>query len=185
MGVTLVEVLVAMAIVVLLATLSYPALVRAIESGKRTRSLSQMRQLHVALMLYCDSQSGEGPNRLGLPHWFLAFVRENQIPPALLRTGGSGWQRPGRPGGDAYTWMVPNLNPSGEADVENGPTHTTWLKHIETRAGNPILLLDATYPLRTEFMQTRRVAGLYFDGHIETRFYSGSPGRHAPWEGSQ
>ena len=183
-GLSLTEVLVVMSIVLLLASLAYPALMKGIESAKISRSRSNMRQLHVALTLYVNDQDGEGPNRLGLPHCWQVFIDSQHIPTSLLRTGGTGWQQgPGRSGGDAYTWMVPNVLPGfpGYSDLP-GSERYKWLRHVEATQGNPVLLLDATFPLRTGWMESKRLFGLYFDGHIETRTFTGNVTDHQRWE---
>ncbi len=60
---TLIEILVVISIVVLLMGISVPALSRARENAKRTKCLSNVRQLGIALRLYADSHEGRVPPR--------------------------------------------------------------------------------------------------------------------------
>lgn len=62
-GFTLIEILVVISIIGLLMGLSVPVLSRAREYAKRTKCLSNVRQLQVALQLYMDSDDGRVPPR--------------------------------------------------------------------------------------------------------------------------
>ena len=62
-GFTLIELLVVISIIGLLMGISIPALSRARENAKRTKCLSNVRQLRVALQLYTDSDDGRVPPR--------------------------------------------------------------------------------------------------------------------------
>jgi len=171
-------------IVVFLATISYPTLSRAIEAAKITRSKSNLKQIQLAVAMYCQSQDGEGPNLLGLPATWSALELESKLDPSLMRTGGASWQHPeSGAGGDAYTWMVPNVAPGYPGFLDTpGSERDVWKKHVETTLGNPVLLLDATFPGHTGWLQSKRVIGMYFDGHISVRRYPGSVTYHRQWE---
>ena len=60
---TLIELLVVVAIIAILAALLLPALRQAKERGKRAVCVSNLRQLHVALMMYADDNAGWLPIR--------------------------------------------------------------------------------------------------------------------------
>jgi prepilin-type N-terminal cleavage/methylation domain-containing protein/prepilin-type processing-associated H-X9-DG protein len=62
-GFTLVELLVVISIIGLLMGLSVPVLSRARENARRTKCLSNVRQLRIALQLYADSHDGRVPPR--------------------------------------------------------------------------------------------------------------------------
>jgi prepilin-type N-terminal cleavage/methylation domain-containing protein len=62
-GFTLVEILVVVSIIGLLIGLSLSALSRAREYAKRTKCLSNIRQLRIALQTYVDSHDGRVPPR--------------------------------------------------------------------------------------------------------------------------
>ena len=62
-GFTLVELLVVISIISLLIGLSVPALSKARENARRTKCLSNVRQLRVALQMYADSHDGRVPPR--------------------------------------------------------------------------------------------------------------------------
>lgn len=62
-GFTLIELLVVISIIGLLMGLSVPALSRARENARRTKCLSNVRQLRIALQMYADSHDGRVPPR--------------------------------------------------------------------------------------------------------------------------
>ncbi len=62
-GFTLVELLVVISIISLLIGLSVPALSKARENARRTKCLSNVRQLRIALQMYADSHDGRVPPR--------------------------------------------------------------------------------------------------------------------------
>jgi prepilin-type N-terminal cleavage/methylation domain-containing protein len=178
-GFTLVEMLVVISIIALLASLSAPALWAAKERAKETRSLNNMRQIHVALMLYCDSQPEDGPLGLGLPPQFFALIVAHKIPKALTRTGGSTWKSPTQD--PLYTWMPPNL------DTDTSGLMPRWKQHLRMTQNNPVFLLDETYPGTNTpgAFSMKKATGMYFDGHIEKRRTRGSLSQYELWENAQ
>jgi prepilin-type N-terminal cleavage/methylation domain-containing protein/prepilin-type processing-associated H-X9-DG protein len=62
-GFTLIELLVVISVISLLIGISVPALSRARENARRTKCLSNVRQLRIALQLYADSCDGRIPPR--------------------------------------------------------------------------------------------------------------------------
>lgn len=62
-GFTLVELLVVISVIGILMGLSIPALFRARENAKRTKCLSNVKQLRVALQLHTDTHDGRVPPR--------------------------------------------------------------------------------------------------------------------------
>ncbi len=61
-GFTLIEVLIVIAIVSVLATILFPALVAARRTAHRVSCLNNLRQLHVAFTLYADDHDGACPS---------------------------------------------------------------------------------------------------------------------------
>ncbi len=71
-GITLVEVLVVLAIVAIVAGLTYPSVRRASEGAKVSASMLRGKQIHMALMLYREDSGGETgtygePSTMNLP----------------------------------------------------------------------------------------------------------------------
>ncbi|MFC1634744.1 type II secretion system protein [Planctomycetota bacterium] len=62
-GFTLIEILVVISVIALLMGISVPALSRVREQAKRTKCLSNVRQLQIALQLYADSYENRVPPR--------------------------------------------------------------------------------------------------------------------------
>jgi len=61
-GLTLLELLVVVAIIVILAALLFPVLSRAREAGRKAACLSNLRQIGLAFALYVDDWDGSFPN---------------------------------------------------------------------------------------------------------------------------
>ena len=59
-GFTLIELLVVMGVIAILATITIPAMSNALESGRRTKCLSQMKQVGIATALYAGDVTRQG-----------------------------------------------------------------------------------------------------------------------------
>ena len=68
-GFTLIELLVVIAIIAILAAMLLPGLARAKESASRTRCLSNLKQLELALKIYVDENRTLLPPRSDLIRW--------------------------------------------------------------------------------------------------------------------
>jgi prepilin-type N-terminal cleavage/methylation domain-containing protein len=66
---TLIELLVVIAIIAILAAMVLPALARAKSSAHRTKCMSNLKQLQLALKLYVDENRGLFPPRSDLVRW--------------------------------------------------------------------------------------------------------------------
>lgn len=80
-GFTLVELLVVIAVIALLAALLLPALKNARKSAKRAACVSQIRQIHIGLMLYTDDYAG------GMPSLQYTSARLNYLGTAAQPSG--------------------------------------------------------------------------------------------------
>lgn len=166
---TLLEILVVVAIIALIASLAYPAFVSAKESAKRSRSMSNMRQLSLALNLYCENEPGEGPNRLGLPHQPNVWYRT--LPDELLVSGGSYDLGGNLVARAVYVCLIPWWNNDGSP----GPSgdHARWPSYVEETGRNPVCIIDPSYPGNLGVMKARRTMGVALDGSVRTKWISG------------
>lgn len=165
---TLVEVLCVVSIVGLLAALLFPVFQQAIVASTRTRAISNMRELHVAALLYVE-QNGEEPGMLvGVPSG-ISFLRSGQLD-ALMLTGG---------------WEGGSL---GNMPVLADPDPLPWQGHVERCNGNPVVFFDGTHDWapRSRWPQEpfapKRGSAIYFDGHVESRISQKRPDDPAFWE---
>lgn len=70
---TLIELLVVIAILGLLAALIVPAISKALASARLTKSISNVRQIHMGFMLYVEDHNGVFPSSdFGDPDWWMA-----------------------------------------------------------------------------------------------------------------
>jgi prepilin-type N-terminal cleavage/methylation domain-containing protein len=174
-GFTLVEALVVASVLVLLASLLFPVLAQAKRNAKMSRSMTQMHQIHVALMMYVDGQAESGADGLGLPPGIGELASATRLDPNLLRTGGSDWKLPGEPA--VYTWMPPRPHvPGDEGRIP------LWREHLLRTRQNPVILLDETFSPTTDHFSNKLGQGLYYDGHIARKWASGSLAVYTVWE---
>src|SRR5947207_3320641 len=68
-GFTLIELLVVIAIIAILAAMLLPALARAKESANRTKCMSNLKQMQLALKIYVDDNRGLFPVRSDIVRW--------------------------------------------------------------------------------------------------------------------
>lgn len=87
-GFTLIEVLTAIAIIAVVAAISFPVIVRAKESAYKTKSASNMKQVFYAIELYSQEYNGSTVGtmeQMGLPPWpteeFLGKAVHDMYPP--------------------------------------------------------------------------------------------------------
>ena len=172
-GFTLIESLVVISIIVLLFSLLLPVFQAAKWQVKKTRSMSNMRQIHIALMLYCEDYEGGGPDGLGLPPSGATLMREESLPMSVFQTGGVPYIAPQYPA--VFTWMPP----AGPTAQEQLPS---WLEHVERTGRNPIVLIDETFNHEYSPFVTHYAHGIYLDGHIEKRWHRGALTQFKIWE---
>ena len=63
LGFTLIELLVVIAIIAILAAILFPVFSRVREKAKETNCLSNIKQIAMAVIQYCDDHDGYGPTR--------------------------------------------------------------------------------------------------------------------------
>ncbi len=87
-GFTLLEVLTAIAIIAIVAAIAFPVIAKAKDSAFKAKSVSNMRQVHLALEIYSQEHNGstEGTmEAMGLPPWpsteFLGNTVKDMYPP--------------------------------------------------------------------------------------------------------
>lgn len=173
LGITLVETLVVVSIMVLLISLAFPVFQNVKWNVKRSRSVSQMRQIHLAIMLYANDNGADGALNLGLPPELVTLKKIQKVPDELFNTGGSSWKLPGqRP---VYTWMPPLPN-TPESNV------VLWKEHVARTEGNPVIFIDETFNRDFGMFDTKSAFGIYYDGHVANRKARGFLSKYSLWE---
>jgi type II secretory pathway pseudopilin PulG len=165
-GVTLLEVVCVATILAALLAISLPALARVKERAKLARSMSNMRQIHVALMVYVEQHDGTLES---LPYDFTSLREMTGLPKELLHTGGRPVV-PGEPHSDVYRYMWP----SRLARSEDYRQH--WQAYVSATQGNPVLIIDDTFPnsdVVGPFVTTSHY-GLFWSGQVAHRRYGGT-----------
>lgn len=110
-GITLIEVLIAIAVIAVLAAITTPAILKALFRAKIATSLSNLRQLHLATKLYQLEYSGAvtygDRYSMGLPDNYVDGLKPYGVPYRLLLS----------PCG---------YHPQGVGGVENAWSNTWW-----------------------------------------------------------
>ncbi len=71
-GITLIEVIVCVTIIMIVAAITYPVVVNAKDGALKTKSISNMRQVYLALEIYAQEHNGTPTGTMesmGLPPW--------------------------------------------------------------------------------------------------------------------
>ena len=102
---TLIELLVVMVIIALLVGLLLPALGRAREEARKTQCRSNMRQIGLAMMMYCNDNSGYTPQVLGEVATGPGGVREHRFLPTENFAGG----RLSAGSGRTHAYIIPKV----------------------------------------------------------------------------
>ena len=78
-GFTLIELLVVIAIIAVLASIMFPVLTRAREQARVSVCASNMKEIYMALAMYCDSSNGFLPDSKPI-NFYVAFTHPGQVP---------------------------------------------------------------------------------------------------------
>lgn len=188
---TLIEMLVVIGIIVTLAALALPAIVKARESSRSAQCMSNLRQLGVAIIRYHDVQKSYPPYRIEDPasvnaygvarprwQWLMSDYtgRPAQNPDAILAAGVADPTYTSVPL-DNDIFLCPSLIAADGASIRNGAYGYNFLY-----LGNSRNLIDGdvatpylNYPIRSVPDQARTIAfgdsrggGLPHGGHSMT-----------------
>jgi len=175
-GISLVEVLIAISIVGILSAIAYPVFIDAKRRGAIAHSISNLKQIHVALSLYREEirggtapSGGDETTSLGLP----PSLANLNLPLSVLRTGG----QPSGTSPGVYTYVV--LIP--ERDRKSFPEETqymnAWKDYVKDVGERAVVLVDETQgsvPNSSKAFRTTRTAiGLRLEGSVETKSMRG------------
>jgi prepilin-type N-terminal cleavage/methylation domain-containing protein len=138
-GFTLIEVIVCVGIVAIVAAITYPVIVKAKEGGLKTKSISNMRQVHIALELYAQENNGSPTGTMeamGLPPWptakYLGEAVKEMYPPLRPTLG----------------WNSYSYNPMPSEIDQREPN---WAEYTAEVGGSAVVICDPFFnPLRTE-----------------------------------
>ncbi len=106
---TLLELLVAVAIIAILAALLFPAFSRARERGRVAKAISELHQIGVALQMYADDNDGAFPPARTFCAGAMGQIDDyNELPPELSKMGylPKRFYDPFNPG-RAYKYLAP------------------------------------------------------------------------------
>jgi type II secretory pathway pseudopilin PulG len=175
---TLLELIVVIATLLLLAALCTPVFLKVRAEAARANSISQMRQIGIALSLYRGEYEGAGGDSmsgLGMPPSFLALGKWAKFPEKLWDTGGPP-PAPNVP--PRYTWIVPAPNEDN--------ARPSWAEYVAKDGEQAVPLLDETQgnemDARFHPFVVHRILGLHLDGHVESRAGFGDYTNYGFWD---
>jgi prepilin-type N-terminal cleavage/methylation domain-containing protein len=138
-GLTLIEVLVCVSIIAVVAAITYPVVANAKDSALKTKSISNMRQVHLALEIYAQENNGTPTGTMesmGLPPWPSA---------QYLGEGVRELYPPRRP---TVNWTFYAYNPLPTEVDKRDPT---WAQYTAECGTSAVLIWDPFFnPPRTE-----------------------------------
>lgn len=178
-GFTVFELLVAIVILLILAAISYPLIVKAKNSAYRARCVSNLKQLGMALAMYRESAGGVD---WGLP-W------EMGLPPSPFEFSvflGPGLRlvevcKGNNPGSSSYILFWP-MRDAREFELEE------WLHFVSLVGERIVVLQDENHQIsfpRSRTWQRWTVIGVQLDGAVIIRTKLGFPWNHHWWHGDE
>jgi type II secretory pathway pseudopilin PulG len=174
---TLLELIVITLIIAVLIALLQPVFVRAVEEAKKGKSMSNMHQIHLALMIYIDASQLNAPYQMPTN---LSQITSNK---EILHTGGIP-RVSSKANSDVYRYMVPVRFPGMPEKVFNDAL-SAWSQHIDKSNQNPIFIVDDTFNEKPdsarEFFSQTFAMGMYFQGNCIRRKKIGDPGTYEFW----
>jgi type II secretory pathway pseudopilin PulG len=175
-GISLVEVLVVASMLVLLVAIALPLLGPVRQSAKVSRSISNLRQLGLALSLYREGAgggNGEGHLGIGMPPSIHGFIVGQRIPRELLRTGGESHTSDSH--GDVYTFLWPRY----------GEDATVWYAYHEKCGEGSVAIVDETQnpgmAPKGFTLHPRLALGLSMDGSVTRKRAKGDTSDYNLW----
>lgn len=170
-GLSLPEVVIVMAILVMLAAVCFPVFAGARKAAQETLCVSNLRQLYVAITLYRQEQGGDGvygtPVEMGLPDGW------RRLPISVDLKGDA--CRGLDPIVCHHSYGYNKAWPTQEAQFHNQAADEAWARYVRTYADASIIAWDDHHQFAcpvTEFSK-HRTYGLHLDGHVKLRIRFG------------
>lgn len=172
----MIQILVAVGVLALLSALLFPTIRIQIERAKQKGCVSNLRQLHTALMLYREDQSGSVPygygEAMGLPP-ILGMVLPNYISDRrVFRCNAPS----GNYGATVFTQMWAHSGRDG--------LFPAWHKYVNEYKEDAVLLLDMNHdPADNPWQEflTHYGIGVYLGGHVRVIQRVGKPADRTWW----
>ena len=174
-GFTLIELLVVIAIIAVLAAILFPVFVKAKESGRMTRCIENLRQIHGGLTLYADDNNGHYQPSGSWSDWsayiYPKYVSTPRVfdDPAVQGLLGSSQSPEKVPGTD----VDQDYNYLGAQDGEEVPGQGTLKpRHTTGAESGLVLLMCFNFPHKVKRTAISGDAGwanlCTTDGHVRT-----------------
>ncbi|MBV6459136.1 MAG: hypothetical protein HONBIEJF_02279 [Fimbriimonadaceae bacterium] len=157
-GITAIELLVVMTIIGLLAAIVSPTIVHGKRFSSRAVCFSNLRQHHVAIMLYqADHNQSISSYPMGLPLTPISLYEGGYLKRHTLKCGGTGYPFDTHP---VYVCFYP--------DIER------WQEHHDKMQGQAVLMADYNHQAKPNHILdspylTHRAFAITYEGSIRTQ----------------
>lgn len=185
-GVTLVEVIVVAAILVILASLLYPVLVKAKEGSQMATCRSNLRQRFIALQIYRDAVGGidtpADSESMGFPVHFDCVMWPDDCWTNAARRLACGGRNPvnaTHPVAYRQFWPPPRHFTAAYVKEQEA----AWIEYLYKVGSGALIFTDSNHPLHfpSNYWTTNRSFGIALDGSIKLRVARGDPQNYGWW----
>jgi len=178
-GLSIVELLVCLAIVILVFAITFPVLTSARKSSRTSASVSALRNIYGAIAIYREQHGGGSPN--GKNH-AMALPDFQTVRSTGLGLTQDAWQSPcGHPDRELFASLPTTRRPRFLIEFDYMPSDTTtWQYYTQNEGENSILVADLNcdpHRMEMKYSSYRQYhsIGLYLGGHIRSVRRSGNP----------
>jgi prepilin-type N-terminal cleavage/methylation domain-containing protein len=176
---TVVELLIALAILSIVAASAFPVYRSALAKSRETTCINTLHQLHSAIEIYRANYGGEGVyggvTEMRLPPYLQWMVRDLGLTHAVMRCCVPGNIHPWS--GFTVYYPCPDMGATGD--------WKGWADYCRTYRDDSILVSDPNHDPKKELYFSPFVIhhsiGMYLDGHVKIKNKRGDPRTREWW----
>jgi len=176
---TVVELLIAMAVLAIAAAIAFPVYRSAVAKSRETTCINTLHQLHSAIEIYRANYGGEGVyggvTEMRLPPYLIWMIRDLGLTHAAMRCCVPGRIHPW----SGFTVFYPSPDMGANGDWKG------WAKYCSEYRDQAILIGDFNHDPNKDLIDspfvTHRIIGLYVGGQVKVKTKFGQPQMRLWW----